>query len=118
MDTPLATDSLPQGFEALAPFLAQWNLRTSHERWISRAQTPYADIQRFYDAMMERVEDATRYLDQFPLNDMPEPEANLFRLLLGMSHAAIAVEMHQAAGIRNAPANHALEIVTGFQPHG
>jgi hypothetical protein len=118
MALPPGIDSLPEGFEELAPFLEQWNLRTSHERWIKRAETPYAEIQRFYDALMARAEEATTYLDQFPLNEMPEPAQNLFRLLLAMTHAAIAVEMHQSSSIRNAPSEHALEIVTGFQPHG
>jgi hypothetical protein len=112
------SETLPDGFEDLVPFLPHWNLRSSHERWIRRAQTPYAQIRFFYDALLPRAQEATTYLDQFALDDMPESAQNLFRLLLAMTHAAIAVEMHQSSGIRNAPSKHALEIVTGFQPHG
>ncbi|MEB2488203.1 hypothetical protein SB397_21730 [Burkholderia multivorans] len=119
--TDRATDEsqcLPEGFEELAPFLADWNAPTSHERWIRRAAMPYAEIVRFYDAMFARAEEATRYLEQFPLDDMPAPANNLFRLLLSLCHASVAVEMHETPSIRHAPAEHALRIVTGFQPHG
>ncbi|WP_155632727.1 hypothetical protein [Burkholderia cepacia] len=109
---------LPKGFESLEPFLARWNAPTSHARWINRAATPYEEIVAFYEAMSARAEEATVHLEQFPLDDMPVAERNLFRLLLAMCHAAIAVEMHEAPGIRHAPPVHALTIATGFQPHG
>ena len=112
------TGKLPEGFEDLEAFLDHWNAPTSHERWINRAATPYPDIVKFYEAMYARAEEATVYLEQFPADDMPEPAQNLFRLLLSMCHAAIAVEMHGAPGIRHAPPVHALKIVTGFHPHG
>lgn len=117
-DTTRDSGRLPEGFEDLAPFLDHWNTPTSHDRWIRRAATPYADVVRFYEAMFARAEEATVYLEQFPLNGMPEPAQNLFRLLLAMCHAAVAVEMHQSSGIRNAPPTHTLEIATGYQPHG
>ncbi|MFB9123483.1 hypothetical protein E2553_19310 [Paraburkholderia dipogonis] len=109
---------LPEGFEDIEQFVDHWSTATSHERWCLRAQTPYPEIVRFYDAMFARAEEATVYLERFPLNDMPEPTANLLRLLLAMCHASVAVEMHQSSSIRHAPSAHALQIVTGFQPHG
>lgn len=109
---------LPEGFEDLEPYLDRWNAPTSHERWINRAAAPYPEIVKFYEAMFARAEEATVYLEKFALDDMPEPAENLFRLLLSMSHAAIAVEMHHAPTIRHAPPVHALKIEAGFQPHG
>ncbi|MFD1559512.1 hypothetical protein ACFSHT_28380 [Paraburkholderia silviterrae] len=109
---------LPEGFEELEPYLDRWSAPTSHERWINRAATTYPEIVKFYDAMFARAEEATVYLEKLPLDDMPEPAQNLFRLLLSMCHAAIAVEMHQAPTIRHAPPVHALKIAAGFQPHG
>jgi hypothetical protein len=117
-DVSTAASRLPAGFEELEPFFDHWSTATSHERWIRRAGTPYPEIVEFYEAMFARAEEATTYLEQFPLNDMPEPAQNLFKLLLAMCHAAIAVEMHQAPTIRHAPPQHALKIEVGFQPHG
>ncbi|WP_205194725.1 hypothetical protein [Burkholderia sp. Ax-1719] len=120
MNHAVSDDSgrLPEGFEELEPFVARWGAPTSHARWIDRAAMPYAEIVCFYEAIFARAEEATVYLEQFPLNEMPAPAENLFRLLLAMCHAAVAVEMHQAPSIRHAPPQHALKIVTGFQPHG
>lgn len=117
-NTATSSGRVPAGFEELEPFLDHWNVATSHERWIRRAATPYPDIVKFYEAMFARAEEATVYLEQFPLNEMPESAQNLFRLLLALCQAAIAVEMHQAPTIRHAPPQHALKIEVGFQPHG
>jgi hypothetical protein len=117
-DVSRDSNRLPAGFEDLEPFLENWSAPTSHERWINRAATPYPEVVKFYDAMFARAEEATVYLEQFQLNEMPEPAQNLFRLLLALCHASVAVEMHQASGIRHAPPKHALQILSGFQPHG
>ena len=120
MNQPVSGEArrLPAGFEDLEAFVDRWSVPTSHERWIKRAAMPYAEIETFYDAMLARADDATACLEQFPLDDMPEPEQRLFQLMLAMCHAAIAVEVHQAPSIRHAPQAHALRIVKGFQPHG
>ena len=120
MNEPVSDDArcLPEGFEDLEPFVDQWSLPTSHERWIKRAATPYPEIVKFYDAMLPRADEAAAWLAQFPIEDMPATAQRLFQLLLAMSHAAVAVEMHQAPSVRHAPPTHALRIVTGFQPHG
>ncbi|WP_322029255.1 hypothetical protein [Paraburkholderia sp. J76] len=117
-DVSSSSGRLPAGFEELEPFVDQWSAATSHERWMRRALTPYPEIVEFYEAMFARAEEATVYLEQFPLNDMPDQAQNLFKLLLAMCQAAIAVEMHQAPTIRHAPPQHALKIEVGFQPHG
>ncbi|WP_028206032.1 hypothetical protein [Paraburkholderia nodosa] len=120
MDFAVSTNTgrLPDEFKDIESFFDRWGAPTSHERWINRAAAPYPEIVKFYEAMLARAEEATIYLEQFPADDMPEPAQNLFRLLLSMCHAAIAVEVHGAQGIRHAPPVHALKIVTGFHPHG
>ncbi|HXZ07477.1 MAG TPA: hypothetical protein VEI25_05420 [Paraburkholderia sp.] len=120
MNRPVSGDSsrLPEGFEDLEEFVDRWSVPTSHERWARRAAMPYAEIERFYKAMMARADDAAACLEQFPLDVMPAPAQRLFQLMLAMCHAAIAVEVHQAPTIRHAPQQHALRIVKGFQPHG
>lgn len=51
-----------------------------------------ADIQRFYDAVVARAEQGIAHCEQFPLGQMPADTERLFKLLLAMNHAAIAVE--------------------------
>jgi hypothetical protein len=109
---------LPKGFESLEPFVEHWDVPTSHERWNRRASTPYPDIERFYAAMFARAEEATAYVEQFSLDAMPEDAARLFRLVLALNHASIAVELHQASRVPHSPFPHSLRLVSGMQPHG
>ena len=109
---------LPPGYEELEEFVDYWDVPTSNERWTRRAAADYPDIVRFYDAMTPRMEEATAYVEEYPLNDMPDDVACLFRLLLALMQAAIAVELHQASRVPHSPFPHALKIGAGLQPYG
>jgi hypothetical protein len=109
---------LPAEFADLERFLDHWDVPTSHERWIRRCATPYPDIVGFYQAMFARAEEATSYVEHFPLQELPEDAARLLRLLLALTQAAIAVEMHQAARVPQSPWPHELRIVSGMEPGG
>jgi hypothetical protein len=109
---------LPQGFDDLEQFVDRWSAATSHERWQLRCETPYPEIVRFYEAMLARAEEATTYLERFPLAQQPGDAACLMRLLLAMTQAAVAVELHQAARVAHSPWPHQLQIVSGMEPHG
>ncbi|MGV7121308.1 hypothetical protein [Sphingopyxis sp. 550A] len=109
---------LPAGFEELETFVDYWDVPTSNARWNRRAGADYEEILRFYTAMTARMEEATVHVEQYPLNDMPEDAACLFRLLLALMQASMAVELHKAARVPHSPFPHALEISTGLRPYG
>ncbi|MFT3975555.1 MAG: hypothetical protein QM688_00330 [Sphingomonas bacterium] len=109
---------LPAGFEEFEEFVDYWDVPTSDERWTRRAGAEYSEILRFYNAMTARMEEATAYVEQYPLNGMPDDAACLFRLLLALMQAAIAVELHQASRVPHSPWPHALKLGTGLQPYG
>ncbi len=109
---------LPVGFEEFEEFIAYWDVPTSHERWMRRSAASYEEIVRFYAAMTARMEEATAYVEQFPLHAMPDDAACLFRLLLALMQAAIAVELHQASRVPFSPWPHSLRIDAGIQPYG
>lgn len=109
---------LPAGFEDLEEFIDHWDVPTADERWHRRAATEYAEIVRFYDAMIPRMEEATVYVEQFPLDAMPEDAGCLFRLLLALMQASMAVELHQASRVPHSPFPHTLKIGAGLQPYG
>lgn len=83
---------LPADFQDLIPFLS-WSLPTERARNRKRLNSTMPQIQAFYDAMLARIEAALEYLNEFPLNDMPVPEKNLFNLTLMLAEAANAVEL-------------------------
>jgi hypothetical protein len=109
---------LPAGFEEFEQFVDHWDVPTSNERWHRRAGTSFDEIQRFYDAMTPRMEEATAYVEQYPLYAMPDDVACLFRLLLALMQASMAVELHRAARVPHSPFPHSLKIDTGLQPYG
>jgi len=109
---------LPAGFEELDPFVDDWDLPTSHERWIRRNAAAYSEIVRFYEAMFARAEEATQLVERYPLHTLPDDVARLYRLVLALAHAAIAVELHQAAHSPHSPISHGLRLEAGIQPYG
>jgi hypothetical protein len=113
-----ATARLPAGFEDLERFVAHWDVPTSHERWIRRSETPMQEIRAFYEAMLARADDAVMHIEGFPLHDLPGDAACLLRLLLSMTQAAMAVELHDAPRVPRSTFPHSIQIETGVRPFG
>lgn len=109
---------LPAGFEEFEEFVDYWDVPTSNDRWNRRAAADYGEIVRFYDAMTPRMEEATAFIEQYPLHEMPDDVGCLFRLLLALMQASLAVELHQASRIPHSPFPHTLKIGAGLQPYG
>ena len=73
-----------QPFEALAPFIAKWGKPTLMERVHVRCDSSFEDIKAFYAAMLPHLRDIIKFLDQWPLDDIPEEH-------LPLSYAALAM---------------------------
>lgn len=109
---------LPAGFEDLEPFLAQWDLPTFNERRAFRGGLSLEEIRRFYDAMVPRASAALALIDTYPLRGMPDDVARLYRLVLALSHASMAVEVHGAARAPYAPYPDQLHLTRSFSVFG
>lgn len=114
----MANQSLPAGFEDLQGFVDYWMRDTVHDRLQQRSSASMADIQTFYDAMLARAEDAISYLDGFPLDAMPDDAERLFKLLLGLGQAAMAIEMHGQPLAHNSVFPNTITVTSGPTPHG
>ncbi|MGQ0699612.1 MAG: hypothetical protein ACT4PZ_15390 [Panacagrimonas sp.] len=110
--------ALPAGFETLERFVPYWVHETNDLRREARSTAKMEDIQVFYDAIVPRAEDGIAYLEAFELNKMPPDAERLFKLLLAMNHAAIAVEMHGAPRAFDSTWPSAVRISQGPWPHG
>ena len=88
----MADSLLPPEFSDLEPFTATWCLATEPERFAQRLAVPMDEMQAFYDAVTARAQDAMTYLDEFPLDDMPEDAKNLLHLLLSMVMVSFPIE--------------------------
>ncbi len=92
----MAEALLPQEFADLEPLAqAGWCLATERERTKKRRTSTTEDLRAFYATVRPRLEAALVYLDQFPVDNMPIKEQNLFALTLSMTEVAFAVEKYQ-----------------------
>jgi hypothetical protein len=89
----MADALLPAEFSDLEPFARDWCLDSEPERYAKRLSSTMDEIQEFYDAVMPRTEDAIRYLDKFPLDDLPEDAWRLLKLLYSLILMSFAVEI-------------------------
>lgn len=83
---------LPAEFAELEPYSA-WILATEPERYAKRLASTMPEMQAFYDAAFPLLERASTYLDQFPVDDLPEPERNLLLLMFSLVMVSFPVEV-------------------------
>lgn len=91
---------LPDGFEDLEPWVAQWVLPTSTARSRKRHATPMDEIQSFYDAVQPRLKEMLTHLNSVPYrDDMPDNERRLLGLTLSLAEITTAVEWYGQPGV-------------------
>ena len=91
---------LPEPFHDLEPF-SGWALAKESERTGKRLASTMAEIRAFYDAVLPRLEPIVQYLNQFPLDRMPEDAQRLLYLTLSLVEIASAVELYGQPGVIN-----------------
>jgi hypothetical protein len=114
-----STVTLPEQFSFLEPFAATWgDLHSQNERYLKRQQLSYADLEAFHLALSGRLEEVFSYLDGFDPDALPEPEARLYRTVLGLTEASQAVEVFGQPRVPYAPYPHSVPMEwAGYQPH-
>lgn len=90
---------LPESFADLEDFAGAWALATETERSQKRQASMMEEIQAFYDAMLPRMEQILSYLNQFPLDAMPEEARRLLHLTLSLAEVAPAVELFKQPSV-------------------
>jgi hypothetical protein len=86
---------LPEQFKDLEPFVGAWSLATERERNRERLSSTMAEIQALYDALLPRMDEIIGYLNQFPIDGMPDDGRRLFYLTLSLAEVAPAVEFYK-----------------------
>jgi hypothetical protein len=109
---PAGERCLPAGFEDLEEFVPYWAVAGADTRRYQRSDTTMAEIERFYNAVYPKAEEALTHLDPFPLRDMPGPEARLMRLVLSLAQASMSIEIHGEARVANSPWPNEMKIIT------
>ena len=88
-----ATRLLPEGFEDLEPYVADWARPTRAERYETRLSKTIDELVEFYDAIAPRAEEAIDYLDRFALDELPADATRLMQLLYSMILVSYAVNI-------------------------
>jgi hypothetical protein len=105
-----SVSQLPQGFEALDPFVAQWAISTTAERAQRRTDSTPEEREAFFAAAKDLVEPALAMLDAKPLKELDEKERRLLDLMMSLAHVSLAVEVHREMEPRHAKLREAMVI--------
>lgn len=89
------TAQLPQGFEALEPFVHRWAIRTTRERDKARGESTFEDLKAYYDVAQPLLSPALAYLDTFPVKELAGKDQRLMDMMLALAHVSMAVEIHR-----------------------
>lgn len=84
-------------FPELDEFVNSWGLSTAHERLVRRSNATMDEIRSFYDAITPKLEEVIDFLNEFPIDKIPEE-------YLALSYTALAVcEIDDAVNVWHAP---------------
>lgn len=107
-----ATDhSLPEGFAALEPFVADWAIKGAHNRLQRRLDSDENERVRFFAAGKDLVPKALALLDGKPFDQFDAREQRLMDLVLSLAHVSLAVEIQRDDEPRHAEAARFMTIV-------
>jgi hypothetical protein len=97
---------LPDGFEYLEPFALAWGeIHTQSERYLKRQKSSMKELEAFHKAAAPRLGEIFDYLDQFPVGELPEKEARLYRTVAALAEVMQAVEVFGQPTVPVAPSN-------------
>ena len=84
---------LPDGFEALEPFVDSWSVAGAARRARLRLDSAPEEREAFFLAARDLAPAALDYLDQKALDQFDEREERLMNLMLSLAHVSLAVEI-------------------------
>ena len=83
-------------FADLEPFVRAWGLPTTHDRTVKRLNSSFAELESFHVAMIPRLDEIIKFLNQFPLDAIPERHQALACTALAMCEVDDAVSQWRA----------------------
>ena len=110
----MSSGLLPGQFQDLEPFASEWVLAEERERNRKRLSSTMEELLAFHNAIFPRMEAILEYLNQFPLDKMPEEARRLFLLTLSLAEIAPAIELFGQPGVIDG--FESSRFVPGFEP--
>ncbi|HUY19834.1 MAG TPA: hypothetical protein VNE82_10475 [Candidatus Binataceae bacterium] len=89
--------SLPAQFAELEQF-SEWIIPRERERHLKRIASGIDDIQRFYDAILPRMDEIMGVLKEYPIDSVPPPEVRkLYFLAFSFIEVSHPIELRWGA---------------------
>ncbi len=92
----MSISSLPQQFQALEAWVADWSIAHEAGRFNKRLATPTRELDRFVGAVFPRIEEIVDFLNRIPTADpdaLNPAERHLFDLALMCMEASIPADL-------------------------
>jgi hypothetical protein len=87
---------LPPPFADLEPLAERWSLATQRERENRRRASDPEEIRAVYDTLLPRMDAVLDYLNQYPLDNLPEEARRLMYLTFSLAEVAPYVECYHS----------------------
>ena len=91
--------ALPEGFEILGCWVAEWVLPDSQARSDKRLRSSMSALRAFYDAILPVAPRALEYLDQRKLGQLAASDECLLKLMLSFAEVVPAIEFYQQPSV-------------------
>ncbi|MQY27626.1 hypothetical protein [Nocardia aurantia] len=101
----MTTAILPAAFSELEPWVPTWAKATRQERYDTRLASTIEELDAFYDAIAARAEEAIEYLNTFDLNELPDAETRLLRLMYSLVMVSYPVNVFKQPRIPDSGAS-------------
>jgi hypothetical protein len=85
--------TLPAGFSALEPLVAEWALANERDRYLKLHSVKLEQLKAFYDAMLPRMDEIMEYLKAQPLTGMAPEAETLYRLAMTFAETAHPLDL-------------------------
>jgi hypothetical protein len=92
---------LPENFADLETLARTWSLATETERNRARLASSMDEISSFAETLLARLDPIFAYLDQYPVESLPEEAKRLFYLTLSLAEVAPALETYKQQRVIN-----------------
>jgi hypothetical protein len=86
-------------FLELKPYIEIWALSSASERLQKRVDTDLAGQQEFYNAASPHLDAIIEYLNQFPVDEIPEKDKPLAYMTLALCEVDDAIHLWKAANL-------------------
>jgi hypothetical protein len=87
---------LPSLFADLESLAEKWSLATQQERENRRRASDREEIRAVYDTLLPRMDTILDYLNQYPLDNLPEEAKRLMYLTFSLAEVAPYVECYNS----------------------